>query len=300
MITPTDLYTFPKPPPGKTAWPWEGQAALFPQKMSNGQSWPKLSIVTPSCNQGQFIEETIRSVLLQGYPNLEYLVIDGGSTDNSADIIRKYEPWLKYWVSETDAGQADAIEKGFNKASGDILAWQNSDDFYAPGAFERVAYFFAARADLVFANGDVNLVASNSQYVRRIYAMRPSHFFAANLGQHGWPQQGCFWLRSAYQHVGGVNPALQFCMDKDLFIRLVAFGPAGRITGPALANFRQHQQAKSVMLKQVARRETAGIVEKYGRKKWTKHPRLLQALWWVFRKQAALRLRLGRYFDWEY
>lgn len=104
--------------------------------------WPKISIVTPSYNQGEFIEETIRSVLLQNYPNLEYLVIDGGSTDKTLDILKKYAPWLYYWVSEKDQGQADAINKGFDKASGQILAYLNSDDLYLPGTLHTVATHF--------------------------------------------------------------------------------------------------------------------------------------------------------------
>ena len=100
--------------------------------MPDGRSWPKISIVTPSYNQGEFLEETIRAVLLQNYPNLEYFIMDGGSTDNSVEIIKTYKPWLTYWVSEKDKGQADAINKGFERVTGDILAWLNSDDTYEP------------------------------------------------------------------------------------------------------------------------------------------------------------------------
>lgn len=291
--------TFPKAPPGKSGWPWAEQRPDSPAKMGDGRDWPKISVVTPSYNQGEYIEETIRSVLLQGYPNFEYIVIDGGSTDNSVDIIQKYAPWLSYWVSETDEGQADAIRKGFQRSTGDILAWQNSDDYYEPRAFERIARFSTDNSEIVFANGDVNLVDENSHYVRRIYAMRPSHFFAANYGQHGWPQPGCFWLNSTYEQIGGVDPSLQFCMDKDLFIRLVGAGPGRRIPGPPLANFRQHGQAKSATLEHVNRRETEEIIQKYGQENWRSHPHLLKGLWWFYRKQAALRLRLDRYFGLE-
>ncbi len=100
----------------KEGWPWTAGAILLPESMQDGNPWPKISVVTPSYNQGQFLEETIRSVLLQGYPNLEYIVIDGGSTDNSVEIIKKYDSWLTHWVSEEDRGQCHAINKGFTNA----------------------------------------------------------------------------------------------------------------------------------------------------------------------------------------
>jgi len=122
------LNELPKPPKWKTGWPWTEESKQLPDKLPDGSDWPKISIVTPNYNYGHFIEETIRSVLLQGYPNLDYIIVDGGSTDNSVEIIKKYEPWLTYWVSETDKGQVDAINKGFTKATGEIYAWLNSDD----------------------------------------------------------------------------------------------------------------------------------------------------------------------------
>ena len=105
------LQDLPTPPEDKTGWPWTEQTEVFPDKMPDGSDWPRISIVTPSYNQGQFIEETIRSILLQGYPNLEYIIIDGGSNDNSVEIIKKYEHYLSYWISESDRGQSHAINK---------------------------------------------------------------------------------------------------------------------------------------------------------------------------------------------
>ena len=294
--TSTDMSGFPPPLPGKAGWPWNAQPGKLPVDMKDCRAWFKISIVTPSFNQAPFLEETIRSVLLQGYPNLEYIIIDGGSTDDSPEIIRRYEPWLTYWTSEPDDGQAGAIRRGFQQATGDILAWINSDDTYEIGALARAADFFSDNPDMVFANGDVNLVDRDSQFIRRVYAMRPSLFLAANSGKHGWPQQGCFWRRSTYEQVGGIDASLQFCMDKDLFIRLINAGPGRRLPGPPLANFRIHEQAKSSTLQDIAQSETAAIIEKYGQRKWSSRRRLMGAYWWLYRKQAALRMRAGRFF----
>src|ERR1043166_2255932 len=112
------LKDLPDPLPNKAGWPWTEESNPPNNGTPVGPEWPCVTLVTPSFNQGEFIEETIRSVLLQGYPNLEYLVLDGGSTDNSVEIIKKYSPWLSYWVSETDAGQSDAVNRGLKRASG--------------------------------------------------------------------------------------------------------------------------------------------------------------------------------------
>ena len=126
------LADLPAPPKGKTGWPWTEQNELLDNQISDSSEWPKISIVTPSYNQGQFIEETIRSVLLQGYPNLEYIIIDGGSTDETLEIIKKYEPWLTYWESKPDSGPASAINQGIQKCTGEWFNWINSDDLLLP------------------------------------------------------------------------------------------------------------------------------------------------------------------------
>src|SRR6266850_3696830 len=126
------LNELPPPPTGKTGWPWTEESEQLPEMMPDGRPWPRVSIVTPSYNQGRFVEETIRSVLLQGFPDLEYRVTDGGSTDESVDLIKKYERWLSYWVSEKDRGQSDAINKGWKMSTGKLIAYLNSDDTYYP------------------------------------------------------------------------------------------------------------------------------------------------------------------------
>lgn len=261
----------------------------LPDKMPNGLPWPRISIVTPSYNQGQFLEETIRSVLLQGYPNLEYIVMDGGSTDRSLDIIQKYESWLSYVHIGPDGGQAAAIAEGFRHATGDILAWINSDDLYLPGAFGRVAEFFVKHPNLGFGSGDVHLVDVDGNFIRRVYAVHPSFRLTVNLGRHRWPQQGCFWRRSAYEQVGGIDSSLIFCMDFDLFLRLSRVSPSCRIPGAPLADFRQHDTAKSSTIKHIQRAERAEIMRKYGSSRLAQHRRLLSYLWLLWTGPAYLR-----------
>jgi glycosyltransferase involved in cell wall biosynthesis len=141
--------TFPPPITGKIGWPWDFE----PDKVSVNFDLPRVTIVTPSYNQAAYLEETIRSVLLQGYPHLEYFVIDGGSTDGSVEIIKKYENWLDGWVSERDNGQCSAINKGFSQATGEWLGWLNSDDCFAPYAlFNLLRTAHASQAKFVYGS----------------------------------------------------------------------------------------------------------------------------------------------------
>jgi glycosyltransferase involved in cell wall biosynthesis len=133
----------PEPPAGKQGFPWTEETPQSVDRKTKGYNLPRISIITPSYNQGQYIEETIRSVLLQGYPNLEYIIIDGGSTDNSVEIITKYEKWLTYWESKPDSGQSHAINKGLLKATGEWINWLNSDDFLLPNALSQLATHIA-------------------------------------------------------------------------------------------------------------------------------------------------------------
>lgn len=204
--------------------------------------WPKISIVTPSYNQAEFLERAIQSVLSQGYPNLEYMIIDGGSTDSSLDIIRKYEAHL-CWVSERDRGQTDALRKGFERATGDILAWLNSDDTYAPGAFFKVAEAFREHpdADLVF--GNYHWVDEQDAVLAEV---RHTRFdFEAFIYLGGTiHQSAAFWTREAYWRVGGLDLSFEWSMDADLLARIASTGSAV-FARELLANFRQHAKTKT-------------------------------------------------------
>jgi glycosyltransferase involved in cell wall biosynthesis len=293
------LEQLPPPPQGKTGWPWTEGAILCDKSDSGGWQLPKISIVTPSFNQGKYVEETIRSVLLQGYPNLEYIVMDGGSTDESLEIFRKYESYFYYFKTGPDGGQSDAIAEGFNNSNGEILAWLNSDDRYQPGALWRIGDYFLKRRSVVFGCGDVNIIDSSGVTTSRIYSIHPNTFLTSNLGLHFWPQPGCFWRRRTYYDVGTLDISLQFCMDRDLFIRLTKKGPSRRVPGPPLADFRVHEEAKSTILLATAEEESRMLIAKYGNVFFKDNTTILLAIWKLWCKQAGIRKRLNQRYGME-
>jgi len=197
MQSPT-INELPKPPVGKTGWPWTEETEQLPEKMPDGSDWPKISIVTPSYNQGQYIEETIRSVVLQGYPNLEYIIIDGGSKDKSVQIIKKYDHYISYWISKPDKGQANAINIGLELASGDIVAYINSDDFYLPGALFHVANVYKKnKFDIFIGNRKYNwsyrYLFSKSKLIGRFRPyVYPALIFSKKYS-YNIPQECTFW-----------------------------------------------------------------------------------------------------------
>ena len=204
----------------------------------------KVSIITPSYNQAKFLEETILSVLNQDYPNIEYWIIDGGSEDGSQEIIRKYADRLAGWVSEKDKGQTDAINKGFNRATGDILAWINSDDTYQPGAIREAVQLLEEHPGWGMVYGDTRLIGETGQFIGKFPAAQ-TDYEKLRQGYVHIPQQASFFRADYWKKVGPLDPSFFFAMDYDLWVRLA------RITDLVYvrrewANFRLHGQGKTI------------------------------------------------------
>jgi len=233
------LNGLPSPPDDRTGWPWTEQTPNLPNTMPNGEAWPRISIVTPSFNQGQFIEETIRSILLQGYPDLEYIVIDGGSTDNSVDIIEKYEPWLTHWVSEKDEGQAHAINKGMTKASGEIRAYINSDDYYCPHAFEKVALLLNASESDLFSG----IVAAYPGEGHYYFTGFPRFKDWINSIFRSLAQPGTFWRYSP--SLPEFDESLHCVFDRKFFLELIYRQSKIYYCDQVVAVFRLHDGSKT-------------------------------------------------------
>ncbi|MCZ7544619.1 MAG: glycosyltransferase [Anaerolineae bacterium] len=209
------------------------------------------TIVTPSFNQARFIRETIESVLSQDYPRVAYIVRDGGSTDGTRDILRAYGDRLT-WVSEPDAGQADAINKGFADATGDALAWLNADDAYEPGALRAVAGFFQANPTVGLVYGDIVHVGTAGQFLKHRSA--PLFDRDALLRHCFIPQPAAFFRREVWQAVGGLDARLHYAMDWDLWLRMAQKTEVRKLPA-TLARFRWHGQSKTFALGCAAARE---------------------------------------------
>ncbi|MEA5448112.1 glycosyltransferase family 2 protein [Leptolyngbya sp. CCNP1308] len=245
------LEDLPKTPIDKLGWPWSKASKPLPNYMSDSSEWPRISIVTPSYNQGKFLEETIRSVLLQGYPNLEYIILDGGSTDNSVEIIKKYQPYLAYWASEIDKGQAHAINKGLKISTGSILGWVNSDDLYARGALNKIAQAFRHNKTCTLVHGNRILLNENSQ----VTGFSPLSSFEPKTNSYNISSETAFWRREAMEQIGLLKESLQFAMDLEFFGRLYLHGHFLKLDD-YLGYFRCYSQNKSSTMAHVGLEES--------------------------------------------
>jgi glycosyltransferase involved in cell wall biosynthesis len=244
-MTTSTLDTLPPPPAGRTGWPWTEAPAPLPAEMPGGAPWPRITVVTPSYNQAQYLEETIRSVLLQGYPNLEYMVIDGGSADGSAAVIEKYAPWLSFWVSERDRGQSHAINKGFDRATGDLVGWINSDDLLEPDALARVAAAHRAAPDALLLGDVVDFDDSGWSRLFRQRNVTLAGLLAPWGAGTAWHQPGIYVPLALHRRVGPLDEGLRYTFDQDWMCRLLARAPVAYL-GVPVARFRRHPASKTV------------------------------------------------------
>lgn len=210
------------------------------------QNYPKISIVTPSFNQGKYLEQTILSIIGQNYPNLEYIIIDGGSADNSVEIIKKYEKHLAYWVSEKDSGQSEAINKGLVKCTGEIFNWINSDDLLAEGSLFEVARCFTSK-DIDVAVGYLTVFNDSSGEKVVHYRTFVSNDVAKTVVTTNISQASTFIKTAVVKYLGGVNTALHYTMDLELWVKYLLKYGTSRIllSDKNLANFRLHDASKS-------------------------------------------------------
>lgn len=276
------LDILPPPPAGKTGWPWteETKPAIY----NDRTSWPKLTIVTPSYRQGRFIEETIRSVLLQNYPNLEYIIMDGGSNDETREIIKKYAPWISYWQSQKDDGQGQAINMGFSLGCGLYYAWINSDDHYLKNVFHTVITTFSrTRVKFVYGYGlsydigedrfeTIKIVPFPDYFIKIPALVQPSTFWDAAIHQPIWEELHC-------------------ALDFELWLRLVKGNKRQRIKQP-LSVAKIHGDAKTVNPKMQAKWQEDHL------KIWSEDAHGEVYEWKRITFLNRIRLRIYKFFKW--
>jgi glycosyltransferase involved in cell wall biosynthesis len=264
----------------------------------------KVSIITPNYNQVNFLEYTIQSVLNQTYRNLEYIIIDGGSSDGSNNIIKKYQRHLSYWVSEKDTGQSVAINKGFRKCTGDIIGWLNSDDLYLPGTLEYVADYFNSNPGIDFLYGNIDIIDESGENIFTYKELQFDKKMGALLG-YGQiiPQPSAFWRKKVLNKVGYLNEEFHYKMDSEYWSRISDYFKVVHVN-KTLAKFRLHSASKTNKIQtgnnELATKESDDLkrifynklaISKYVPYKYS------QVIVFIYRlKRIVFRFLLGHYF----
>lgn len=255
-------------PLGKTGLPWSIESKPLPPLMPNGLPLPRICVVTPSFNQAPYLERTIRSVLDQGYPNLEYIIIDGGSTDGSVDVIKRYEDKLTYWVSEPDNGQTHALNKGFARATGDFLCWINSDDFFLEGSFVAFAETAMKHPEADWFMGKIEVVDEYGTSLKNVVPRYNSKqkwyaFVATRQFDTELQQPATFFSKRAWMAAGELDESLRYVMDFDYWGRLAYLGFRPVTIDYDIAGFRMHGESKTGEGLLPFWREEIKVVEKW-------------------------------------
>lgn len=255
----------------------------------------RVSIVTPSFRQARFLERTLTSVLGQGWPDLEYMVVDGGSDDGSVEIIRRYADRLAWWTSEADRGQSHAINKGLQRATGDIVGWLNSDDTLAPHALSRIAEVFERHPEVQLVYGNVCLIDADDRLLRRLVAIPTCFGELQRFNRNLWSQPGTFWRRSLHTRLGWLDEGLHCTMDCDWWSRVARSEPIRHL--PAhVANLRVYGETKSSTQGERFSAEHRLLDERYGGAEtrwWRRRLFMLQRIGRIMRRPANLAYRLG-------
>lgn len=231
------------------------------RELSSPDMPPTVSVVTPSYNQARFIGDTIESVRATGYPNIEHIIIDGGSTDGSQEVIEKYADDLAYWVSEPDEGQTHALIKGFERATGEILCWLNSDDLFEPWTLHEVVATFDRRTDLDWVYGDATWIDVNGEVIQP----KKEHGFSRFIWMYDHnfvPQPSTFWRADLYRQVGGLDPTFDLAMDADLWIRFAEVSRPGHVRRP-WSRMRFYPEQKNTAMRGMSGREGSAIRRRY-------------------------------------
>lgn len=261
--------TLPEPlQPERSGWPWtvdSSMEAMGAEANASAESdLPTITIITPSYNQGAFLEETIRSVLAQGYPHLEYIVLDGGSSDSSRAILEHYHSHITYWESRPDAGQADAINRGFAMAKGNILGWINSDDTYLPGTLLAVGRFFVRHETAKLLYGEGWYIDDRSQRIEPCRFVRRRFDRNYIVNKDPILQPAAFWRRDLWDAVGPLNVSLHWVFDWEWFVRAHELAQFDYLP-QFLANYRVQPQAKTRTGGIERQREHGRVTRHYGR-----------------------------------